>query len=297
MDLRVPASKMSSHSIKAITDTIPSTVMISDLQDLIPTQSPALTLQQSPTPNQNWNFTDDSFWLQYHDFATLNNFTETMVQQYPDLVKRVSIGKTFEGREIFGMSIHGFKKKKDKKKKKTKSWFFEDDEDCEGEDDEEQDIVDLDGSEMMTATSEEDGDVVSSWWSWLFNHAPKRSIKKPSRPKKHPKAIVIHAAQHARGNTNLEFLFTFGIIIALPCTRNIAQWAKEGIRVRYLAPSCPSCLSKMNFIRSLSIALVFFFLFFFRRTRVSWGEKKTEKGVHGHDSNPFFHFFSLTPSQ
>ncbi|KAG0055711.1 Carboxypeptidase A4 [Linnemannia elongata] len=200
VDLRVPASKMSSIPIKAITDTIPSTVMIPNLQDLIPTQSPALTLQQSSTPNQNWNFTDDSFWLQYHDFATLNNFTETMVQQYPDLVKRVSIGKTFEGREIFGMSIHGFKQKKDKKKKKkkTKGWFFDDDEDYERDDDEEQDSVDMDGSKMMAATSLEDGDTVSSWWSWLFNAAPRQSIRKPSRPKKHPKAIVIHAGQHAR---------------------------------------------------------------------------------------------------
>ncbi|KAG9066440.1 carbamoyl-phosphate synthase (glutamine-hydrolyzing) cpa2 [Linnemannia hyalina] len=202
VDLRVPASKMSSHSIKAVTDTIPSTVMIPDLQDLIPSQSPALTLQQSSTPNQNWNFTDDSFWLQYHDFATLNNFTETMVQRYPDLVKRVSIGKTFEGREIFGMSIHGFKKK-DKKKKKSKSWFFDDDEDYEGDDDEEQDIVDMDGSKMIPVMSEKDGDIVSSWWSWLFNPAPRRFIhksKKPRKPKKHPKAIILHAGQHARGN-------------------------------------------------------------------------------------------------
>ncbi|KAK3839859.1 MAG: carboxypeptidase A2, pancreatic, isoform CRA_b [Linnemannia gamsii] len=100
--------------------------MIDDLQDLIPSQPPAFTrLQQQQQMNENWNFTDNSFWLQYHDFATLNNFTETMVQQYPDLVKRVSIGKTFEGREIFGMSIHGFKQKKDKKKKrKSKNWFF-----------------------------------------------------------------------------------------------------------------------------------------------------------------------------
>ena len=223
VDLRVPASKMSSHFIKAITDTIPSTVMIPDLQDLIPTQSPALTLQQSSTPNQNWNFTDDSFWLQYHDFATLNNFTETMVQRYPDLVKRVSIGKTFEGREIFGMSIHGFKQKKDKKKKKkTKSWFFDDCEDYEGDDNEEQDNVDMDGSKMMAATSE-DVDIVSSWWSRLFNTAPRRSIRKPSRPKKHPKAIVIHAAQHARGNAHLQVLFLFSIIIEHPYACNIAQ--------------------------------------------------------------------------
>lgn len=277
MDLRVPASKMSSHSIKAVTDTIPSTVMIPDLQDLIPTQSPALTLQQSSTPIQNWNFTDDSFWLQYHDFATLNNFTETMVQQYPDLVKRVSIGKTFEGREVFGMSIHGFKQKKDKKKKKkTKSWFFDDDVDYEGDNDEEQDIADRDGSMMMAATSEEDGDIVSSWWSWLFNTAPKRSIGKPSRPKKHPKAIVLHAAQHARGNAHLQFLFSFGIISAHPSAYNIVQWAKEGMRVPCPAPSCSSCLSKMNIVRSLSIALAIFF--FFSNARGCRDEKRDRKG-------------------
>ncbi|KAG0318468.1 carbamoyl-phosphate synthase (glutamine-hydrolyzing) cpa2 [Linnemannia gamsii] len=199
VDLRVPVSMMGAPSIKTITDSIPSTVMIPDLQDLIPTQSPALTLQQSPTVNQNWNFTDDSFWMQYHDFATLNNFTETMVRQYPDLVKRVSIGKTFEGREIFGMSIHGFKQKKDKKKKKKrKSWFFSDDEDdFEGDDGNEQDNIDMDES-TVSAACEADVDTVSSWWSWLFNAAPRQSIGKPSKPKKHPKAIVLHAAQHAR---------------------------------------------------------------------------------------------------
>jgi hypothetical protein len=220
---------MGAPSIKTITDSIPSTVMIPDLQDLIPTQSPALTLQQSPTVNQNWNFTDDSFWMQYHDFATLNNFTETMVRQYPDLVKRVSIGKTFEGREIFGMSIHGFKEKKDKKKKKKKrkSWFFSDDEDdFEGDDGNEQDNIDMDES-TVSAACEADVDTVSSWWSWLFNAAPRQSIGKPSKPKKHPKAIVLHAAQHARGTVKHQ-LYDFSLWVSLfvhPCC---TQYRKRG---------------------------------------------------------------------
>ncbi|KAG0378759.1 Carboxypeptidase A4 [Mortierella sp. AD032] len=218
VDLRLPTSKLSTPAIKAIISTIPSTVMIDDLQDLIPSQPPAFTrLQQQQQMNENWNFTDNSFWLQYHDFATLNNFTETMVQQYPDLVKRVSIGKTFEGREIFGMSIHGFKQKKDKKKKrKSKNWFFGSEEGDHEEvdyfedsfgnyvnDNDQQDIIDIlgndyDDNESSTSVSEKNGDIISSWWSWLFNSAPKRSVRKPSKPKKHPKAIVLHAAQHAR---------------------------------------------------------------------------------------------------
>lgn len=102
------------------------------------------------------------------------------------------------------MSIHGYKQKKDKKNnKKKKSWFFSDDEDdYEGDDSDEQDDIEMDESTVST-TNEEDCDTVSSWWSWLFNTpAPRRSIRKPSRPKKHPKAIVIHAAQHARGTVN-----------------------------------------------------------------------------------------------
>ncbi|KAF9087413.1 Carboxypeptidase A4 [Mortierella sp. AD031] len=210
VDLRVPVSKM--DAIKAVTDLIPSTVMIPDLQDLVPQQPPAALLK-GPSSTNNWNFTDNSFWLEYHDFATLNNFTETMVQQYPDLVKRVSIGKTFEGREIFGMSIHGFKQKKDNKDKKKhkgkgrkgkKSWFFghgDDEHEEEGEDAYvgTEDFIDINRGDDLTVSSEgkDSDDMSSSLWSWLFG-SHRRSIRKPSKPKKHPKAIVLHAGQHAR---------------------------------------------------------------------------------------------------
>ncbi|KAF9149589.1 carbamoyl-phosphate synthase (glutamine-hydrolyzing) cpa2 [Linnemannia schmuckeri] len=255
VDLRVPASKIDTPTVKAITDAIPSTVMIPDLQDLIPTQSPALTLLERPNINENWNFTDNSFWHQYHDFATLNNFTETMVHQYPDLVKRVSIGKTFEGREIFGMSIHGFKQKKDKKdkkkkKKKSKSWFFADDEDdfedYEGNDDE-QDTIDMDES-TVSVTNEKGGDIVSSWWSWLFNTTPRQSIRKPSRPKKHPKAIVLHAAQHARGYhhnkkiTRLLDQFEFVIVPVLNADGYVYTWEHNRMWRKNRQPtSIPLC--------------------------------------------------------
>ncbi|KAG0304030.1 Carboxypeptidase A4 [Dissophora globulifera] len=170
VDVRVPAAAMDAFAIA--TRSIPSSVMIPNLQDLIPNQAPATARLHT---QNNFNFTDDSFWLDYHDLATLNNFTETMVQQYPELAKRVSIGHTHEGREVFGLSIHGYKSKDDKS-----------------------------GLASDLDRDEEDGtwlggviDEVQSLWSWLSGN-PRRSIGKPSKPKKHPKAIVIHAGQHAR---------------------------------------------------------------------------------------------------
>ncbi|KAG0201534.1 carbamoyl-phosphate synthase (glutamine-hydrolyzing) cpa2 [Mortierella sp. GBA30] len=179
VDVRVSASKM--DAFKAETRNIPSSVMIPDLQALVPEQPPASLLQNRQSGE--WNFTDNSFWLNYHDFDTLNIFMETMAEKFPQLVRRVSIGHTFEGREIFGMSIHGFKQKKDRQRKDSRMTEdrSEDDEDLEEE--EESDL----------GQSQEE----RSWWSELFGQK-RRSTKKPSKPKKHPKAIIIDSGQHAR---------------------------------------------------------------------------------------------------
>ncbi|GJJ78075.1 extracellular matrix protein 14 [Entomortierella parvispora] len=196
VDVRVPVQKL--DLFQSATASIPSTVMIPDLQQLVSEQtSPSLLHARQG----EWNFTDNSFWLKYHDFATLNNFTETMVQQFPDLVKRVSIGHTYEGREVFGMSIHGFKAKKDKKKKKPeksrkgRSWFADEDNEDEDQLDDEEMQDDNEGLQLGGET--EFDKEVNAWWSWLFGHS-RKSSKKPSKPKKNPKAIIIHAGQHAR---------------------------------------------------------------------------------------------------
>ncbi|KAF9915141.1 Carboxypeptidase A4, partial [Lobosporangium transversale] len=98
VDVRVPVSKKRVFATE--TNDIPSTVMIDNLQSLVSQQASASDgLYRSQ--NDDWDFTNSTFWLKYHDFATLNNFTETMVQKFPDLVKRVSIGYTYEGKEIF----------------------------------------------------------------------------------------------------------------------------------------------------------------------------------------------------
>ncbi|KAF9953392.1 Carboxypeptidase A4 [Mortierella alpina] len=169
VDVRVPASELRTFNSEI---PLPYTVMIPNLQDLVPEQPPSMA---SLAQSSNWNFTDDSFWLKYHDFATLNNFTETMVQQFPDLVKRTSLGKTHEGREVFGLTIHGYKRKDD-----------------DDDDDEDEETIDKVYKEVKV--------IATSWWNWLTGRSSKSSAfaKKPSKPKKHPKAIVIHGGQHAR---------------------------------------------------------------------------------------------------
>ncbi|KAG0076888.1 Multifunctional pyrimidine synthesis protein CAD, partial [Podila epicladia] len=166
VDVRVPAEFI--ETFQSLVH-MPTTVMIPNVQDLVPDQTQLLRTQ---TQGQ-WNYTDDSFWANYHDLATLNNFTETMIAEYPDLVTRVSMGHTFEGREVFGMSIHGGHKR---------SGLVEEDEDKE---DEEMDLEEL----------------VESWWSWLFGSTKKskNSVKVDHKKKnKKKKAIVIHGGQHAR---------------------------------------------------------------------------------------------------
>ncbi|KAF9109926.1 Carboxypeptidase A4 [Mortierella sp. AM989] len=159
VDVRVPAPMI--DYFEEATRHIPSTVMVPNLQDIISTQTKTPLLHST---QGDWNFTDNSFWLNYHNLTTLNNFTEAMVQQFPDLVKRVSIGQTYEGREVFGMSIHGYK-------------------------------ANDDVGEMEADDYEQKQ--VKSLWSWLFGF-PRRTAKKPSKPKKNPKAILLHAGQHAR---------------------------------------------------------------------------------------------------
>ncbi|KAF9119963.1 putative metallocarboxypeptidase ecm14, partial [Mortierella sp. 14UC] len=174
VDIRVPSSEMDAFKTAI---PFPSTVMIPNLQDLVPDQAPALNVQSS---SQGWNYTDDSFWQNYHDLATLNNFTESMVQQFPDLVKRTSMGFTHEGREVFGMTIHGYRRAEEMAAMEAL----------------EEDV------EELVEEVEELVEGASSWLSWLFGSTSSSSkpkiAKKPSKPKKHPKAIIIHGGQHAR---------------------------------------------------------------------------------------------------
>ncbi|KAF9410924.1 Carboxypeptidase A4 [Podila epigama] len=182
VDVRVPGSLV--ETFRASIPSSETTVMIPNLQDLISDQAPT-PLQP---PHGQWNYTDNSFWNNYHDMATLNNFTEAMVQAYPKLVTRVSLGHTYEQREVFGISIHGYRPKKKKKED-----MFANNRDNVEEDDEVDDYDDDEYDDDDEDSSDNDDDD-KSWFSQLI----KKFKKKPSKPKKNPKAIIIHAGLHAR---------------------------------------------------------------------------------------------------
>lgn len=202
VDVRVPASEL--EAFKAAVP-LASTVMISNVQDLVPEQAPA-TLRQNLHQTQ-WNFTDDSFWQEYHDFATLNSFTEAMVAQFPKLVTRTSIGHTHEGREIFGLTIHGYDRETDPEDGDNDDDDDDKDEDKHKDDDDDQDSDDeLDLEDLMEDIAKKVGTSVRSWWSWLVGSSSSKpkTLKNPSKPKKHPKAILFHGGQHARGKTHCD---------------------------------------------------------------------------------------------
>ncbi|KAF9582186.1 Carboxypeptidase A4 [Lunasporangiospora selenospora] len=217
VDIRVPSTELISfhNDIR-----VPYTVMIKNVQDLMPSSESLLTAQGGD--NRPWNFTDNSFWQGYHDLTTLNNFTETLVKEYPHLVKRVSLGHTYEGREVFGMSIHGYEQQEPGDGDNDDNGGHDDDDSDDDSDDDNDNKKDEKKKNKKKnkekKEKKEKGELhrwvkkARSWWSWLvdfveedghktgsFQTSPPGPItKKPTRPKRHPKTILIHGGQHAR---------------------------------------------------------------------------------------------------
>lgn len=48
-------------------------------------------------------------WDRYHDYAQITQFGKDLVKAYPDLVKMESIGKSYEGRDIWVLTVSDFK--------------------------------------------------------------------------------------------------------------------------------------------------------------------------------------------
>ncbi len=55
-------------------------------------------------------------WDRYHDYAQITQFGKDLVKAYPYLVKMESIGKSFEGRDIWVLTITDFKSGEEKNK-------------------------------------------------------------------------------------------------------------------------------------------------------------------------------------
>lgn len=55
-------------------------------------------------------------WDRYHDYAQITQFGKDLVKAYPNLVKMESIGKSFEGRDIWVLTLTDFKTGEEKNK-------------------------------------------------------------------------------------------------------------------------------------------------------------------------------------
>ena len=82
----------------------------------LPTVLPRLkhlrSLSNHPTAGTNDNdlaLLNDIFFSNYQRYETIEQWLRLLQALRPELVKLVSLGKTYEGREIFGISIHGNK--------------------------------------------------------------------------------------------------------------------------------------------------------------------------------------------
>ena len=48
-------------------------------------------------------------WSRYHDLKQMEQFYKDLQKAYPDLIKYESIGKSYEGRDIFVLTVTDFK--------------------------------------------------------------------------------------------------------------------------------------------------------------------------------------------
>lgn len=76
------------------------------LEDVEPSlQEARMSRVQSRVKRSAFSANNEPNFELYWSFQEMETFTIRLAQQYPDLVKRDVIGKSFEGRDIFGLRI------------------------------------------------------------------------------------------------------------------------------------------------------------------------------------------------
>jgi murein tripeptide amidase MpaA len=94
VDLRVDPS--TSGAVRAL--GLPYEVLIDDVQAQIEAQ---VAGRKAGAPLSN------EFFDEYHTYEEINAFVDGLVAQYPNLLRKISIGTTYEGRSISGVRLHG----------------------------------------------------------------------------------------------------------------------------------------------------------------------------------------------
>jgi murein tripeptide amidase MpaA len=77
-------------------------IFIDNVQSLIDQQ---VKISAANVRNQTSSGEDDSFLAHYHKYDEIIGFLKNVSDTYPDLVDLFSIGQTYEGRDIWGITI------------------------------------------------------------------------------------------------------------------------------------------------------------------------------------------------
>ncbi|KAM9753502.1 carboxypeptidase A4 [Menidia menidia] len=96
VDVRVPGSSLSSVKNFLDAHNIPFSVMIDNVQDLIDSEgAEMMENQMKERTTKSFNFGA------YHTLETIYNWMDTLVAQYPKLVTKVEIGRSYENRPMY----------------------------------------------------------------------------------------------------------------------------------------------------------------------------------------------------
>ncbi|RVE71278.1 hypothetical protein OJAV_G00050230 [Oryzias javanicus] len=96
VDIRVPSSSLSSMKEFLLTHNIPFTIIIENLQELIDMEKTEMEeSQKMEKSTRSFNFGA------YHTLETIYSWMDTLVAQYPHLVTKQEIGKSYENRPMY----------------------------------------------------------------------------------------------------------------------------------------------------------------------------------------------------
>ncbi|XP_039716501.1 carboxypeptidase A1 [Pteropus medius] len=96
IDVRVPFSSIQAVKVFLEAHSINYTIMIEDVQSLLDEeQEQMFALQAQATSTDTFNYAS------YHTLDEIYGFIDLLVAEYPQLVSKLQIGETFEGRPIY----------------------------------------------------------------------------------------------------------------------------------------------------------------------------------------------------
>ncbi|XP_041853831.1 carboxypeptidase A2-like [Melanotaenia boesemani] len=96
VDIRVPRSSLSSVKEYLHAHSVPFTVMIDNLQELLDEEKAEMEENQMKERNtRSFNFGA------YHRLETIYSWMDTLVAQYPDLISKQDIGRSYENRPMY----------------------------------------------------------------------------------------------------------------------------------------------------------------------------------------------------